>query len=103
MRGMHHFRTTVEKGLRLIKELTNSGKISGRVKPMYALMTDIGKITLYDGTILAKNKKRNELLVQSSYTYEERLQNNPNWKLPETAEVDENGYLRMWYLDGDDN
>ena len=103
MRGMHHFRTTVEKGLRLARELTNSGKISGRVKPMYALMTDIGKITLYEGTILDKNKKTNEILVQSSYKYEERLKNNPNWKLPKTAEVDENGYLRMWYLDGSDD
>lgn len=100
MRGMHHYRTTVEKGIQLIKELTNSGKISGRVKPMYALMTDIGKITLYDGAILEKNKERNEILVQSSYKYEDRLKNNPNWKLPKTAEVDKNGYLRMWYLDG---
>ncbi len=102
MRGMHHFRTTVEKGLRLARELTNSGKISGRIKPMYALMTDIGKITLYEGTILEKNKERNEIFVQSAYKYEDRLKNNTNWKLPKTAEIDENGYLRTWYLDGED-
>lgn len=102
LRGTHSFRTTVEKGLQLARELTNSGKISGRIKPMYALMTEIGKITLYEGTILDKNKERNEVLVQSLYQYEERLKNNPNWKLPRTAEVDENGYLRIWYLDGED-
>ena len=66
-------------------------------------MTDIGKITLYDGTILDKNEEKNEILVQSSYRYEDRLKNNPNWKLPKTAEVDENGYLRMRYLDGSDD
>jgi hypothetical protein len=27
---------------------------------------------------------------------------NPDWQLPETAIVDENGYLRVWYLDGED-
>ena len=102
MRGMHHYRTTVAKGLRLIKELTNSGYISGRVKPMFALMTDIGKITLYEGSVLEKNEERNEILVQSSYKYEDRIKNNPCWNLPKTAEVDENGYLRMWYLDGCD-
>jgi len=103
MRGMHHYRTTVSKGLRLAKELTNSGLISGRVKPMYALMTDIGKITLYDGTILEKDEKRNMILVQSNYKYEERLRNNQTWKLPENAEVDDNGLLRIWYLDGTDS
>ena len=103
MRGMHHYRTTVAKGIELAKELTNSGLISGRVKPMYALMTDIGKITLYEGTYLKKDEGRNMVYVQSSYKYENRIKNNPNWKLPETAEVDENGYLRMWYLDGSDD
>ena len=70
---------------------------------MYALMTDIGKIILYEGTILKRNKKRNEILVQSAYMFNDRLRNNPNWKLPENAQVDKDGYLRMWYLDGDDN
>jgi lysine 2,3-aminomutase len=103
MRGIHHYRTTVAKGLRLAKELTNSGLISGRVKPMYALMTDIGKITLYDGTILRKDEKRNMILLKSSYKYEDRMKNNPDWQIPKTAEVDDDGYLRIWYLDGSDD
>jgi lysine 2,3-aminomutase len=103
MKGMHHFRTTVQRGLELAKELVNSGRISGRVKPMYALMTDIGKITLYEGTILEKNPKTNQILLQSSYKYEDRLKWNPDWKLPRGASVDEKGYLRFWYLDGQDD
>ena len=99
--GIHHLRTSVEKGIKLAKHLTNSGKISGRVKPMYAAMTDVGKVTFYEGVILERNKS-NEILLQTSYRYEERLKWNPNWKLPQTAEVDKNGFLRVWYLDGED-
>jgi lysine 2,3-aminomutase len=101
MRGMHHLRTSVKKGNELAKQLTNSGEISVRAKPMYALMTDIGKITLYDGAIIEKNDN-NQLLIQSAYKYHDRMKWNPDWQLPETAIVDENGYLRVWYLDGED-
>lgn len=101
MKGMHHFRTTVAKGLELVKHLTNSGRVSGRAKPMYALMTDVGKITLHHGTILGRNDS-NQILLQSSYLYEERLRLNPCWELPRTAIIDPNGYLRVWYLDGKD-
>jgi lysine 2,3-aminomutase len=103
MRGMHHFRTSVGKGLELAKQLTNGGLVSGRCKPMYALMTDIGKITLYEGTILKKDEEKNSIYLQSFYKYTDRLESNPNWKLPENAEVDKNGYLRIWYLDGKDD
>lgn len=102
MRGMHHFRTSVDKGLKLARQLTNSGMVSGRVKPMYALMTDIGKITLYEGAIIEKNNN-GQILVQSDYKYQDRMNWNPDWVLPETAIVDENGYLRVWYLDGNDD
>jgi len=86
--------------LNLIKELVCSGKISGRAKPMFAAMTDIGKITFYEGVI--KKIEHRRVLLQSNYRYEDRLKWNPSWKLPQTAEVDENGYLRVWYLDGED-
>lgn len=102
MKGMHHFRTTVERGLELAKKLTNSGRVSGRAKPMYAVMTDIGKITLYDGTIVKKDEEKNRVLLQSTYSFEERMKNNPSWKLPPNAEKDNQGNLRVWYLDGED-
>ncbi len=101
MRGMSHHRTTVKKGLDLIAELTSSGAFSGRAKPMYTLMTDLGKITLYQGTIVDRNEK-NELLIQSRYTVENFKKRNPSWKKPEAALVDENGYLQVWYPDGND-
>jgi lysine 2,3-aminomutase len=97
IRGMSHHRTTIEEGLELIKGLTSSGRISGRSKPMYTAMTDIGKVTFYDGVIL--EKRGDMILLQTRYKKEDRLKWNPSWKMPESAEVDNEGYLRVWYKD----
>jgi len=101
LKGTHHLRPTVRKGLDLAKRLTSSGYISGRAKPMYALMTEIGKITLYEGSILEKNDD-NQILVQSGYAFADRKRWNPGYQLPSTAYVDEDGMMRIWYLDGED-
>lgn len=101
MRGMTHHRTSVKKGLELISKLTSSGYFSGRSKPMYTLMTDIGKITLYEGSILEKNIN-DELLIQSYYTAEDFIKRNPSWKRPHSVITDEKGFLRVWYPDGND-
>ncbi len=100
MKGMHHFRTSVEKGLYLVKEMVNSGRMSGRSKPMYALMTDVGKVTLYEGTIIGK--KDGHLELKTNYSYEDRMKWNPSWKLPSTAYVDDSGNIVIRYLDGID-
>jgi lysine 2,3-aminomutase len=98
MRGMQHHRTTVAKGLELIQRLVSSGKFSGRAKPQYFAMTDIGKVPFYEGAVVAR--KGNDLLLQSGYRLEERLKWNPTWQMPEAAQVDEHGYLCVWYPDG---
>lgn len=98
LRGMAHLRTGLEEAVALGRALTCSGGISGRAKPMVAAMTDIGKIVLYDGAILRREARH--ILLQSDYTLEERRRWNPNWRLPESAEVDSTGRLRVWYLDG---
>jgi len=100
MKGIHHFRTSVAKGISLARNLTCSGRISGRVKPMFAAMTDIGKITFYEGSILGRKEGR--ILLQSNYRLAERLAWNPSWQLPASTEVDANGFLRVWYVDGED-
>jgi lysine 2,3-aminomutase len=100
LKGIGHLRTSVARGLELATQLTCSGKISGRAKPMYAAMTDIGKITFYDGVIL--DRRDNQLLLQSRYRLQERRAWNPSWQLPPNAEVDSDGYLRVWYVDGED-
>jgi lysine 2,3-aminomutase len=98
MIGLHHFRTSVDRGLELVQGLTSSGEISGRAKPMFAAMTDIGKITFYQGTIM--ERVGGQLLLRSKYRYADRKKWNPRWKLPGNASIDKDGYLRVLYLDG---
>jgi lysine 2,3-aminomutase len=102
MIGTHHFRTSVEKGLALVRHITSCGMFSGKAKPLYAAMTDIGKISFYEDTILERDKKRNRILLQSRYRLEDRMRWNPTWTLPESAQVDADGYLSVWYMDGSD-
>jgi len=102
MQGMGHHRTSVQRGIEIASQMVNSGGVSGRAKPMFTLMTDLGKITLLHGTILERNEK-NELLIQSHYTIDDFKYRNPSWELPKSAFEDNNGFLRVWYPDGNDD
>ena len=102
MQGMEHHRTSVQKGLEIASQIINSGSVSGRAKPMYTLMTDLGKVTLVHGTILERNEK-NELLIQSHYTIDDFKFRNPSWEVPKSCFEDKNGFLRVWYPDGKDD
>ena len=95
--GMSSLRVSLERTLELVRRLSSCGRIPGRSKPQLCLMTDVGKITLYEGTILKHEGGR--YLLQSHYDYEERKRWNPGWILPPSAEVDSQGLLRVWYAD----
>jgi len=101
MQGTHHLRCSISKGINLANQLTSCGMISGRAKPMFAVMTDIGKITLYDGSIV--QRKNGQLLLNSNYKLEDRLNWNPTFIIPESAVVTDSGYLQVWYTDGEDD
>ncbi len=103
LRGMRHMRTSVQQGLDLIKQLTCQGYISGRTKPVFAAMTDIGKIIFYEGSILMRDTAHNRMLLQSNYSHDERSRWNQSWQLPASAEIDDLGLLRVWYPDGSDD
>ncbi|MDA8229331.1 MAG: 4Fe-4S cluster-binding domain-containing protein [Desulfitobacterium hafniense] len=100
--GTHHFRTSIATALTLIKELTSSGRISGRIKPMLSLMTDVGKVTLYEGTLGAKDGQ-GYLDIQTNYRIKDRLRWNPDYLLPDSARVDNQGRIIVKYLDGRDD
>lgn len=102
MKGTSHLRTSVKKGIDLIQKLTSSGKISGRVKPTYALMTYIGKVILYDGVILKKDEN-GYYHLKTYYKVDERKKWNTTYQLPkDQAYEDEEGYIIAKYLDGED-
>ncbi len=102
LRGMSHHRTSLKKGLDLINLLSSSGDFSGRAKPKYSVLSDIGKIIIYQDTIIKKNPLNNQILLKSGFKIDDRLKWNTTWKKPETAEVDKNGFMNVWYLDGND-
>ena len=99
---MSHHRTSVDKGLELITGLSSSGEFSGRSKPKYCILSDIGKIVLYHDTIIKRDEKSNSILLKSGFNIEDRLKWNPSWKKPDTVEIDKNGFMSVWYLDGSD-
>lgn len=100
MVGTDEFRTSVRRGLELASDLSNSGSISGLAKPMFAVMTDIGKVTLYEGSIIAEEDRL--LTIRTSYRLEDRLRWNPSYRLPPTATTNADGTLDVTYVDGED-
>jgi lysine 2,3-aminomutase len=102
MLGMDHHRTSLSKGLQLVSQLDSGGQFSGRAKPHYAAMTDIGKIVLYEGSILGRNEEDNTVLLKSGYRLEDRVRYNPSWKKPDSVDIDESGFMTVWYPDGTD-
>ncbi len=101
MWGMDHHRTSVARGLDLINRLCSSGAFSGRSKPLYTAMTDIGKVVLYQGAVVRRSQ-RNEILLQTGFQLDDRLRWNASYRLPPSAQVDDRGRLRVWYRDGTD-
>jgi lysine 2,3-aminomutase len=95
--GLNALRTPLARSIELARQLSASGKISGRAKPHFCLMTSIGKITPYEGTIV--DYRDNRYLLRSGYSYAERMEWNPAWQLPDNAVVGEDGVLSVWYED----
>lgn len=98
-RGAAHFRTTVERGLQLKRELRSKG--SGRSNPQYILLTSVGKVEPgVDATIL--RKEGNTLVVETPYRPEQfdhlMLK---TFQLPDGAEISAEGYLIVRYPDGE--
>ncbi len=99
MRGMEHHRTTVDEMLGLHRVLTTSGSVSGRTKPKPALLTDVGKVMLTEGSILERDDHDHRILLRTAYSLEDRLRWNPSWRLPPSATVGADGRMTVWYQD----
>ena len=102
LRGMSHHRTSVDKGLELITALAAVENFSGRTKPKYCILSDIGKIVLYQDTIIKRDEKTNSILLKSGFNIEDRLKMGSILEKPDTVEIDKDGFMSVWYLDGSD-
>jgi lysine 2,3-aminomutase len=100
LRGTHHLRTTLDEGLSLARALVNGGSVSGRAKPMFTLMTDLGKVTPYEGTIVRRDEFNNMILLRTEYRLDDRLRWNPDWRCPSSVVHQDDGTMDVWYLDG---
>jgi lysine 2,3-aminomutase len=98
---IHHFRPSLKKMIECYEMLVNSGAVTGRSKPILALMTSIGKITLTPFNVI-KYVEGEYIELSSKYKLEDRLKYNPSWKMPEDAWENEDGYLCVRYIDGED-
>ncbi|AZK97489.1 MULTISPECIES: radical SAM protein [Streptomyces] len=98
MVGTDEFRTSVARGLDLARQLTANGRVSGLGKPMFALMTAVGKVVLYEGSIL--DDRDGLLTVRTEYRLDERQRWNPGYRLPDAATVGPGGTLDVRYVDG---
>lgn len=102
MRGMSHHRTSLARGAKLANQISSCGEFSGRAKPRYAVLSDIGKIVIFQDTVTARRDEDNSLLLRSGYKIQDRLKWNPSWKKPDSVVVEEDGTMSTWYQDGDD-
>ncbi len=96
----HQFRMSLVDFLDFARLCTASGEIPGRSKPMFSLMTDIGKVTLYEGC-LGKKDSDGYYDVYTGYRLEDRQKWHKGYSLPESAYVDEKGFIHVKYLDGE--
>lgn len=103
LRGMSHHRTSLRRGAALAAKLCSCGEFSGRAKPKYAVLSDIGKIVIYDGVILDHREEDNALLLQSGFSVEDRVRWVPNWRIPSSVVVNDDGLMQTWYVDGTDD
>ena len=102
MRGMSHHRTSVDRGLELATAISSCGEFSGRAKPRYAVLSDIGKIVLYHDSIVERRPAEQSLLLRSGFNYDDRMKWNPSWQKPDSVVVLNDGSMLTWYLDGTD-
>lgn len=93
--GLRHLRVPLLRSIQLSSWLSSNGRIPGRAKPKFCILTDVGKVVPYEGTILKQEGRR--YLLQTQFKLSERMEWNPGLQTPDSASVDNNGYLRVWY------
>lgn len=102
LRGMTHHRTSLAKGLNLVTRISSCGEFSGRSKPRYAVLSDIGKIVLYEGVIADRRASDNAVLLRSGFRLQDRMRWNPAWRKADSVVVEDDGTMLVWYPDGND-
>jgi len=99
--GTDHFRTTVAKGLEIMKYIE---KFSGHERPIYVIVPVGGKVQL-SSNIKLKYKQINGkryVVLNMPYKAKEFLSINNLKELPENHFIGEGGFINVNYLDGEE-
>jgi lysine 2,3-aminomutase len=102
LRGMAHHRTSLARGLDLANAMSSGGEFSGRAKPRFAVLSDIGKIVVYHDTIVDRRRTDNSVLLRSGFRLADRQRWNPGWNPPPDTLIANDGTMLTWYRDGSD-
>ena len=70
--------------------------LSGRAKPKFVALTSVGKVALFEGTILERNDSSQCVLLQTEFRLEERRSWNPTWEPAPEAVVGSDGRLKLF-------
>jgi lysine 2,3-aminomutase len=100
--GAKHFRTSVQKGIDILREIS---PLSGSIAPHYVYVTPLGKHRVGPGNQLDYVEIDGHRYIRATTPYkaEDFLKYSDSTELPPLHEVDENGYVISYYLDGDDD
>lgn len=103
MQGTAHHRTSLSRGLELATQLSSCGEFSGRSKPRFAVLSDLGKIVLYHDSIVDRRDDSHQVLIRSGYRLEDRKRWNPSWEAPAGMVLANDGTMMTWYLDAQED
>jgi KamA family protein len=100
--GAKHFRTSVQKGIDILQELA---PLTGSIAPHYVYVTPAGKHRVGPGHQLDYVMIDGHRYIRATTPYKaaDFLEFSDNTQLPPLHEVNEDGYIVSYYLDGDDN
>ena len=101
LEGMKYLRPSVQRGIDIFKELS---KLSGLISPHFAIVTQIGKIRLIHTSKLKYKWINDEkfVVLKSPYKTKDFLKSTNQQKLPDNCHSDDEGYIIVDYLDGED-
>ena len=66
-------------------------------------MTDLGKVVLYEGSILSRDSNSRNILIKTSYNLNDRIKWVPGWEKPESVQLNSDNTMNVWYEDGSDD
>lgn len=101
MIGISHFRTSVEKGIQIMRYLE---QFSGHERPIYIVIPAVGKVQLTGNTILKYKivNRKKYIILRTPYKAKKFFEVNKTSQLPNGHYIDKDGYVVALYLDGKD-